>query len=222
MLSPIVGCVVGLLLAAVVLLRDPGGPTNRAFAAFATGAAAWCFAVYRFRAAPDPDAALRWQLLVFVTLFLGPALYFHLAHAVGGVAERAGAVAVYVLSAAALLTGVTRFDLFVRGVVGTPQGWAPRSGPLAAVWFFVALGITTATYWPLALARHRLGPQQRARPLTLLIVGNTLRLLAPLLTFAGALLAQAGTIPRPLPPVVVEATVFVIVLAAGATLDAGS
>jgi hypothetical protein len=220
--SPIVGCVAGLVLAAAVLLRDPAGRASRAFAAFATGAAVWGFAVYRFRAAGDPDTAMRWQLLVYVTLFVGPALYFHLAHAVGGVAERGGAVFVYVLSAVALLVGVTRFDLFVRVVIFTPQGWAPRSGPLAAVWFFVTLGITAATFWPLAAGRRRLGPEQSARPLTLLIVGNALRLLAPVLTVASALLAQSGTLARPLPPFFVEATILVMLLAAGATLDAGS
>jgi hypothetical protein len=221
-LSAIVGCIVGLALAAGVLLRDPGGRANRAFAAFAATMAVWSFAVYQFRAAPDADLAQRWQLLVYATLFTGPALYYHLAHMIAGVPERAAAVVVYVASGSALLAAATRFDLVVRGVRRVPAGWVPLGGPLAALWFFVALAITLLTFHPLLLGRRRLAPGQRSRPLTLLILATTMRLLVPVVTFAGVLLAARGVISAPPPPIAVETSILITVLAAVATLDSGS
>jgi hypothetical protein len=221
-LSAVAGCIVGLGLAAGVLLRDPGARANRAFAAFAATMAVWSFAVYQFRAAPAADAAQRWQLLVYATLFAGPALYYRLAHAIAGVPERAAAVLVYVVSFGALLAAATRFDLVVGGVTRTSAGWVPLGGPLAALWFFVALAITLLTFRPLLLGRRRLAPGQRSRALTLLIVATTVRLLVPVVTFAGVLLAARGVISAPPPPIAVETSILITVLAAVATLDSGS
>ncbi|HET7340665.1 MAG TPA: hypothetical protein VFL90_04315 [Methylomirabilota bacterium] len=219
MLSPLVGCIAGLALAAGVLARNPGGRAHRAFAGFAATLAVWCVAVYQFRAAPDADAAQRWQLLVYATLFVSPALFYHLAHAVAGLPDRADAVVVYVVSLAALLAAATRFDLVVRGVTHTPAGWVPLGGPLAALWFFVAVLITLLTFVPLGRGLRR---APRRRPLALLAVATVIRLLAPLVVFGSVLLAARGVITRPPPPIAVETSLLVAALAAVATLDTGS
>jgi MFS superfamily sulfate permease-like transporter len=122
----------------------------------------------------------------------------------------------------ALLAAALRFENFVRGVTPTAEGWAPVPGPLAAVWFLVAFVITAATFWPLLAARRHPDATRGARRVWLLLAATAIRLLAPLVSFAGVLLLRAGVLKTALPPVVIASTVVVGCLAAVATLDSES
>jgi hypothetical protein len=220
--APAIAALVAVALAAIVLARRPRSRAARTFAAFAASLALWNFAVYRFRVAADAETAQRWQLAVYVALFVAPALYYRLVHVIVGVPERRASGLVYASTLGALLAAALRFDLFVRGVTPTAEGWAPVSGPLAAVWFLVALAITAATFRPLILARRQTEAPRPARPVVLLLLATAIRLLGPLVSFAGVLLLRAGVLKAALPPVVVGAMVLVGCLAAVATLDSES
>ncbi len=192
------------------LLSGAGRRTQQVLAALAAVLAVWTLSVFQIRHAADETGGLLGQRMLNITFGLTPAVYYHLVRVVTGTAEarRTAVRLIYAGAGAFVLIALVALPLLVRGVVPTPRGWAPVTGPLGLALFVFYLAVMLATLGPLRAAGRRW-----------LIVASLIMLLAPLANFVGFILMRAGLFKMELPPLLLPASVVFIALVWFATRE---
>ncbi|HTO13415.1 MAG TPA: hypothetical protein VMQ51_17725 [Candidatus Binatia bacterium] len=183
------------------------------FGALAGVLAAWSASVFQIRHASDEVGGLLGQRVLNLTFGLTPALYYHLVRVLTGTsaARRTALRVVYVLAAGFALIALVALPLLVRGVVRSPRGWAPVTGPLGLPLFVFYLAVMVATLGPARAARRRA-----------LVAASLVMLLAPLTNFVVFILVALGVLRLELPPLLLPAGVVFIALVWFATHDSAT
>lgn len=205
---PLVVSGLQLVLALAALLSGGDRRTQRLFAALAGVLAAWSGSVFQIRHAPDEAGGLLGQRVLNITFVLTPAVYYHLVRVVVRDDRRTAVRVVYALAAGFTLIALGALPLLVQGVVRTPRGWAPVTGPLGLPLLVFYLAVMAATLGPLSAARRR--------PL---LAASLVMLVAPVANFFGFILLRAGVIRLELPPLLLPAGVVAVALVWFATRE---
>jgi len=205
---PLVVSGLHLVLALAALLSGGDRRTPRLFAALAGVLAAWSGSVFQIRHAPDEAGGLLGQRVLNITFVLTPAVYYHLVRVVVRDDRRTAVRVVYALAAGFTLIALGALPLLVQGVVRTPRGWAPVTGPLGLPLLVFYLAVMAATLGPLSAARRR--------PL---LAASLVMLVAPVANFFGFILLRAGVIRLELPPLLLPASVVFAALVWFATRE---
>ena len=148
------------------------------------------------------------QRVLNITFVLTPAVYYHLVRVVVRDDRRTAVRVVYALAAGFTLIALGALPLLVQGVVRTPRGWAPVTGPLGLPLLVFYLAVMAATLGPLRAARRR--------PL---LAASLVMLVAPVANFFGFILLRAGVIRLELPPLLLPASVVFVALVWFATRE---
>ena len=205
---PLVVSGLHLVLALAALLSGGDRRTQRLVAALAGVLAAWSGSVFQIRHAPDEAGGLLGQRVLNITFVLTPAVYYHLVRVVVRDDRRTAVRVVYALAAGFTLIALGALPLLVQGVVRTPRGWAPVTGPLGLPLLVFYLAVMAATLGPLRAARRR--------PL---LAASLVMLVAPVANFFGFILLRAGVIRLELPPLLLPASVVFAALVWFATRE---
>ena len=205
---PLVVSGLHLVLALAALLSGGDRRTQRLFAALAGVLAAWSGSVFQIRHAPDEAGGLLGQRVLNITFVLTPAVYYHLVRVVVRDDRRTAVRVVYALAAGFTLIALGALPLLVQGVVRTPRGWAPVTGPLGLPLLVFYLAVMAATLGPLSAARRR--------PL---LAASLVMLVAPVANFFGFILLRAGVIRLELPPLLLPASIVFVALVWFATRE---
>ena len=185
-LLPLAACALNVGLAVVALARNAASGLHRAFAGFAVAVAVWNFGAFGLRRAADADSATLWQFVLHVGVVLLPALYVHLVlQFLDQVrARRRLLVAAYALAVGFLVLDAAGSPLFIRGVVTSPWGWKPATGPLYAPFLlFFNLAFLGSMVYLARAARHFSSSFRRNRA-RLIVAGTAVSFAGGLVDFA--------------------------------------
>ena len=133
-LVPLFALALNVLLLGSALLGPRREQRNVVFGVLAFALAVWNFGVFGLRASADPDVAMLWERVVHIGVIPMPILFYHYVLAFLDRPRRRWSLFVgYGL--AAFFVAVSPTPSFMRGVVETYWGFAPKSGPLYLPFF---------------------------------------------------------------------------------------
>jgi signal transduction histidine kinase len=131
-LLPLAAFFLNVTLAGLSLLRNPGSRLNRVFAYFASAMALWNIGSFMLRTSPDASSAVFAEVVIHIGVLLVPAFWYHfvLIFLDATTRHRGSLALVYAISLVYSVVNLSRWPLFMKGVVWTHWGWAPATGPL--------------------------------------------------------------------------------------------
>ena len=179
-LSPYIA--VGVTIVLIVILAQAGfrDRSRRLFLLVLISLGLWSVFTVVMRSTRDLSIAVVWSRAVGTSALILFVTFFHFCHAYIGQRTRWPVILVYCLSApVAALVLLT--DLAIEREVVTRYGYAPVTGPVAAVMFGVMQLLMVANLFRLFNARRRQTSEEKRRVLLLLAIAEVLPILGSLL-----------------------------------------